>query len=183
MGVYGLSTNQEKLFELHIETHNLEQCLANARATPSPCTTPPLEHTTTSTTNTMSATTTTTSSLNPTTIGKIDVNFGGSQLNATDIENKAIKEHSLYGVVCILGIIVLVQFIVICLLAVKLCCGRKREKVMEEARVSAAELPIRRNSNSSQQNSNVAEETVIANTNSMDISTNCSIRKTNSCKF
>ena len=147
VGIYDVSTNEEKLFELHIETHSLEQCLADVRATPSPCTAPPQEHTTTSSTIPTSTTTetiTTTSNLNPTTSSQMNANVGGSQLNSTDIEDEAIKEYSLYGVVCVLGIIVLVQSTVICLLAVKLCSGRRRGKMEEEGTI--VELPKRRNS-------------------------------------
>ncbi len=187
------------LFELDTEVHDLEQCLADARTTPSPCTTPPPTNPTTisttmiATTETISTTettttnepsTTTTSTLHPTEAETIDPtespdltdpsNLDTIQQNeTTDLEE--VKKYPLYGAVCVLGVIVIVQFWVIVLLAVKLCCGKRREKEVEEGKTVTDQ----------RQNSDEDKGTVIPNRESihMETSMNLSISKTKSCTF
>ena len=171
--------NSVNLLEFNVKIHNLEQCLALVDA----CTTPPPIDdlpTNASTTSNISTTETTTSAdttdnCDPTEtadpiIDKIQQN------NTNAVESEGIKDYTLYTAVCALGVIALVEFMVIVLLAEKLCrrecCGKRRKMALEEGHGEMRPEEQREMREMSRQSStsHKDEEPVIFNRGSRDVS-------------
>jgi hypothetical protein len=171
--------NSDELFEFDVETHNLEQCLAlaNARETPSLCTTPPPiddPETNTSTSSTISITETNTSTIadncDPTETADPGINNPGKfqQNDTTDVES---EEITLYTAVCVLVVIAAVQLLVIVVLAVKLCCRGRRVKVAEDGGMYTGKQ---------QEMSKISQQSlssVITNTGSKDVETSMDVSR------
>ena len=172
----------------------------DVRTTPSPCTTPSsmTEPATTTSTNPTTSTTETITTETPTTTISTTISTTAITTNLettdpadttdpltstdpTNINNldkirmnnatsEEVKEHTLYGGLCLLGVTVIVQFLVIVLLAVKLCQRKRREKVVVEEgeAVSDRQQELRK---INRQNSDRDNETVISNRSSIDMET------------
>ena len=162
--------NSVSLLEFDVEIHNLEQCLALVDAPPSPCTTPPPIDdlaTNASTTSNIETPTSADTTDNRDTTETADPNIDKIQQNNTNAEE--IKDYTLYTAVCALGVIALVEFMVIVLLAEKLChreCCGKKEIAMENGQGEIRPGEMSRQSSTSDKD----EEPVIINRGSMDVS-------------
>ena len=165
--------NSVNLLEFDVEIHNLEQCLALVDA--SPCTTPPPIDDLATNASTTSETPTSADTIdNRDPTETADPKIDKIQQNNTNAEE--IKDYTLYTAVCALGVIALVEFMVIVLLADKLCCreccGKRKKMALEEGHgeMRPEEQRDMREMSRQSSSSDKDEEPVIINRGSMDVS-------------
>lgn len=146
--------NSVKLLEFDVEIHNLERCLALADTweTPSPCTIPPLID-------------------DPTETADPGINnpAGIQQNDTTNIESEEIKDYTLYTAVCVLGVIALVELMVIVLLAEKLCCRKRRVKMVEDGGIHPEKQQEKRKMSRQSSSSDKDKESVFINRGSIHV--------------